>query len=60
MVSNLTVSQGHAVGKLLAVAYAEGFHAGRASGRFWPSRGGEVGDGHNDPFFDPQDMRLRA
>ena len=32
------VSEGHTVGKMLAVAYAESFHAGRASGWFWPSR----------------------
>jgi hypothetical protein len=38
VVSNPTVSEGHTIGKLLAVAYAESFHAVMASGWFWRGR----------------------
>jgi alpha-amylase/alpha-mannosidase (GH57 family) len=40
VVSNVTVSEGHTVGKMLAVATPRASTPGRASGWFWPSRGG--------------------
>ena len=61
MVSNVTVSEGHTVGKLLAVAYAESFHAGPGIGLVVAVKGRlRVATAATTPFFDPQDMRLRA
>ena len=61
MVGNVTVSEGHTVGKMLAVADAESFHAGRASGWVLAVKGRpRVATATTTPFLDPQDMRLRA
>jgi hypothetical protein len=62
VVSNVTVSVGHTVAKMLAVAYAESFHAGRAGHPAGSGRQGEAegATATTTPFFDPQDMRLRA
>jgi hypothetical protein len=61
VVGNVTVSEGHTVGKMLAVADAESFPRrpgiGLGSGRQGEAEGG---DGHTTSFLDPQDMRLRA
>jgi glycine cleavage system aminomethyltransferase T len=54
VVSNVTVSEGHTVGKMLAVAYAESFHAGPSIRLVLTVKATTT------PFFDPQDMRLRA
>jgi hypothetical protein len=52
VVSNVTVSEGHTVGKMLAVAYAESFHAGHRTGSGRQGKA-EGGDGHNDPVLRP-------
>ena len=39
VVSNVTVSEGHTVGKMLAVAYAESFHAGEGIGLVLAGKG---------------------
>ena len=54
-------SEGHTVGKMLAVAYAESFHAGPGIGLVLAVKGRpRVATATTTPFFDPQDMRLRA
>jgi aminomethyltransferase len=61
VVGNVTVSEGHTVGKMLAVAYAESFHAGPGIGLVWAVKGRpRVATATTTPFLDPQDMRLRA
>jgi glycine cleavage system aminomethyltransferase T len=62
VVSNVTVSEGHTVGKMLAVAaYAESFHAGPGIGLVLAVKERpRVATATTTPFFDPQDMRLRA
>jgi glycine cleavage system aminomethyltransferase T len=61
VVSNVTVSEGHTVGKMLAVAYAESFHAGPGIGMVLAVKGRpRVATATTTLFFDPQDMRLRA
>jgi aminomethyltransferase len=61
VVVNVTVSEGHTVGKLLAVAYAESFHAGPGIGLVVAVKGRpRVATATTTPFFDPQDMWLRA
>jgi aminomethyltransferase len=61
VVSNVTVSEGHTVGKMLAVAYAESFHAGPGIRLVLAVEGRpRVATATTTPFFDPQDMRLRA
>jgi hypothetical protein len=54
VVGNFTVSEGHTVGKTLAVAYAESVPR-RAGHRAGLGRQGEAegGDGHNDPVLRP-------
>jgi glycine cleavage system aminomethyltransferase T len=61
VVSNVTVSVGHTVAKMLAVAYAESFHAGPGIRLVLAVKGRpRVATATTTPFFDPQDMRLRA
>jgi glycine cleavage system aminomethyltransferase T len=61
VVGNVTVSEGHNVGKMLSVAYAESFHAGPAIGLVVAVKGRpRVATATTTPFFDPQDMRLSA
>ena len=61
MVNNVTVSDGPTVGKMLAAAYAESFHAGPGIGLVLAAKGRpRVATATTTPFFDPQDIRLRA
>jgi len=61
VVSNVTVSEGHTVGKMLAVAYAESFHAGPSIRLVLAVKGRlRVATATTTRVFDPQDMRLRA
>jgi glycine cleavage system aminomethyltransferase T len=56
-----SVSEGHTVGKMLAVAYAESFHAGPGIRLVLAVKGRpRVATATTTPFFDPQDMRLRT
>jgi hypothetical protein len=54
MVSNVTVSEGHTVGRMLAVAYAESFHAGPGIGLVLAVKGeAGVATATTTPFSDP-------
>ena len=60
VVSNVTVSEGHTVGKM-AVAYAESLPAGPGIRLLLAVKGRpRLATATTTPFFDPQDMRLRA
>jgi hypothetical protein len=61
VVSNVTVSQGHTVAKMLAVADAESFHARPGIRLVLAVKGRpRVATAITTPLFDPQDRRLRA
>jgi glycine cleavage system aminomethyltransferase T len=61
VVSDVTVSEGHTVGKMLAVAYAESFHVGLGIRLVLAVKGRpRVATATTTSFFDPQDIRLRA
>jgi glycine cleavage system aminomethyltransferase T len=61
VVSDVIVSEGHTVGKMLAVAYAESFHVGLGIRLVVAVEGRpRVATAATTPFFDPQDMQLRA
>jgi len=61
VVSNVTFSEAHTVGKMLAVAYAERLHAGPGIRLVLAVKGRpRSATATTTPLFDPQDMRLRA